>query len=193
MRSKSALNCYPWYPSILHATRASLSSHSSSHTVPQPPPKFTSTLPFDGDDPPTKRMSTEKVFHYDKFILNRGGFFRNRSRRRSPWDWNRMIHDFKNYSKYVYHCIIDYCIFRIQREFLILRFNRFLSWSENTKMRMPNFYHYSFIYFTSVWNTLISYCMRLQRQICGYNMDLDLPDKENNQKVNFHLRCNVNH
>lgn len=53
---------YPWYPSILHTTRASLSFQLSSHTVPHPSPKFTSTLPFDGDDPPTRRMSTEKGF-----------------------------------------------------------------------------------------------------------------------------------
>lgn len=34
--------------------------------------------------------------------------------------------------------------------------------------------------------------MRLPRHPGGYDMDLALPDNEDNHKVNFHFRCNVN-
>ena len=43
------------YPSCLQTTAASVMLHPSSHTVPHESPKNTSTLPSDGDLPPTSR------------------------------------------------------------------------------------------------------------------------------------------
>ena len=59
-------------PNCLQATFAlnsGLSLHWSSHTVPQAPPKQTSTLPSDGELPPTSLMSPLKHTACGKYAI----------------------------------------------------------------------------------------------------------------------------
>ena len=69
----SEIHLLPKYPSCLQTTAASMSSHSSEHTVPHSWSAQISTRPVVGVTPPTKRTSPSLHISVQGRIQARGG------------------------------------------------------------------------------------------------------------------------